>query len=339
LKRSDESRRERRGPVSLGDVIRAARSLEPRDTETRDAIREMLGVEGLEADPAQPAIGPWMPSASEQPGDSPLAPLPLVPPPASITLSPESAAAPEAGVVVRRVKQGTSLPAAPEWLRAPGPSLAAANAGAPAFHVPALFGPPRGRAILSTTLSTTVPEGAIDVDRILLLVSRGKPVAALPRKPSLTLRRGVQLLLDHGSGMDPFRQDRDRLVQSLDDILSDDRLEILDFIGCPSRGAGTGTRDEWKAWTAPAQGTPVVAVTDVGIGGAPLDEDRANTAEWLEFAHHVRAQGCVLIALVPYEARRWPPALTRGMTMIHWCERTTVGSVRRAVRDAYARQQ
>jgi hypothetical protein len=206
-------------------------------------------------------------------------------------------------------------------------------------NVPPLFGPPRGRAILSTTLATTVLEGEIDVERIVRDVSNGRPVRHLPRRPSLTLRRGVQLLLDHGPGMDPYRFDRERLVHSLDAILSDDRLEVLDFVACPARNAGKGTRDDWTAWKPPAAGTPVVVVTDLGIGGSALDDERASPAEWLEFAHHVRSKGCVLIGLIPYEAGRWPPALARAMTLIHWSERTTVGSVRRAMRDAWERMK
>lgn len=64
-----------------------------------------------------------------------------------------------------------------------------------------------------------------------------------------------------------------------------------------------------------------------------LDEDRATTSEWLRFGLRARDQGNLVVALVPYEALRWPPSLARVISIIHWSERTTAGEVRRALRD------
>jgi hypothetical protein len=79
----------------------------------------------------------------------------------------------------------------------------------------------------------------------------------------------------------------------------------------------------------------VVVITDLGIGGPVLSDDRAPVTEWLAFARRVVASRHPLIAFVPYEARRWPPRLARTMTLLHWSERTTVGEVRRAIREAF----
>jgi hypothetical protein len=224
----------------------------------------------------------------------------------------------------------------PVWL-AKGDALGPASMAVPPPPPPPLFGPPRGRAILTATLATTVEEGDVDIDRVVRTLSERRPLGSLPRRPVPTLRRGVQLLLDIAAGMDPFRPDQTTLRDGLDDVLSDDRLEVLSFAGCPSRGVGPGARHSWRPWEPPPPGTPILAVTDVGIGGDPFDEDRASVGEWLEFAHRVRGDGYVLLALVPYEARRWPAVLTRAMTLLHWSERTTIGEVRRALRRAYGR--
>ena len=324
----------RRGPVSLGDVVRVNIELRPGDAETAETIREMLGIEHAPVASAQPGVGEWSPSL---PGPAtPVRPVRLPPKPASAS----SSASGKGRTIVKTVKTATSSSPAttqrPVWLEQPGDSLGPAGHAAPPAPLP-LFGPPRGRSILSAALATTVAEGDVDIDQVTGTIAERRPLRELPRHPVPTLRRGVQLLLDVSAGMDPYRADQQTLRKALDDILSDDRFEVVSFAGCPSRGAGSGAREQWSAWEPPPAGTPILAVTDLGIGSTPFDEDRASTAEWLRFAQRVRSEGFVLLALVPYEARRWPAALARAMTLLHWSERTTVGEVRRALRRTYSR--
>ena len=328
---------ERRGPISIGDAIRAIVDLRPRDEATADAIRTLLGIDREPATLALPNVGAWKPSTPEgiAPGSqqTPAAP----PSPSSTTtVTPQSQSAPIAGIEVRLAKAGSGPPPPPDWASAQTLDMGVTTRGKLPPPIP-LFRPPRGRAILSTTLATVVNEGDIDLERVVDSLAEGQMLSSLPRLPSLTLRRGVELLIDRSAGIDPFRADIDGLVQNLDDILSDDRLEVARFAGCPSRGVGSGPRRTWKPWAGKRPGTPVVVVTDLGIGGPAMDRDRATMSEWLRFARRVRESGCELIALVPYEAGRWPPALSRAMTLIHWSERTSVGSVRRARHDAHAR--
>jgi hypothetical protein len=196
-----------------------------------------------------------------------------------------------------------------------------------------LFGRVQRRGILSAALATPAPEGELDVDEAVATLARLEPLRRMPRRLVPTMRRGVQLLLDIGAGMLPFLEDQRSLASALDDILSDECLEVLYFAACPSRGVGAGARDEWRAWRPPPAGTPVLVVTDLGIGGPRLDDDRAGVAEWLGFAHVAASEGHRLLCLVPCQATRWPAALARAMTLIHWSERTTVAPVRRAVRE------
>jgi hypothetical protein len=147
--------------------------------------------------------------------------------------------------------------------------------------------------------------------------------------------------------MTPYRQDQMHLVDALDDILGDDQFAIYSFVGCPTRGilpspgnekANRRRRDRRSVpWKPPAPGTPLLAVTDLGIGGPLLDDDRATVAEWVSFADRVHRAGFTLIGLVPYQALRWPPPIARAMTLLHWSERTTAGAFRRAMRDATRR--
>ncbi|HEY1306670.1 MAG TPA: hypothetical protein VGF24_24115 [Vicinamibacterales bacterium] len=337
--RSQKEAETRRGPISIGDGIRAILDLQPRDEETADAIRTLLGIDREPITLSLPNVGPWKPSTQDAvaPGGA-QPPVTTGSPSIAESPKPQPQGTPMTGIDIRLTKRGSGPPPPPVWASVKSDVLPVTTRGKAPPPAP-LFGPPRGRAILSTTLATVVNEGDIDLDRVVDGLAGGQVLTSLPRLPTLTLRRGVELLIDRGSGIDPFRADIQWLVQSVDDILSDDRLDVASFAGCPSRGVGSGPRQKWTPWVSKRPGTPVVVVTDLGIGGLATDRDRASLVEWLRFAHGVRESGCDLIALVPYEAGRWPPMLSRVMTIIHWSERTSVGSVRRARHEAHARFQ
>jgi hypothetical protein len=334
-----EGRRVTKRPlISIGDAIRAMVDLSPADGEARAAIRDLLGL-GQEPDaPVQPGLGVWGRSESgAAAGAQRVMTQPYVSPPVRVSLGAPAAAG---GVsTLRHVGTSPAGTDRPAWIEAAGDVMGgAALERAPPPPSP-LFGPPAGRAILTAALATSVAEGDVDIQAIIDTLSRARPVIELPRLHAPTLRRGVQLLIDHGPGMVPFCADQAGFIDAIDDVLSDDRLEVLHFAGCPSRGVGPGVRSRWTEWSPPPPGTPVLAVTDVGLGGSPLDSDCASPEEWLRFAHHARDEGVALFGLVPYGASRWPPELARAMTLLHWSERTTVGEVRRAVRRAYERQR
>ena len=126
----------------------------------------------------------------------------------------------------------------------------------------------------------------------------------------------------------------EQLLVSFDALLADDRLQIRSFFGCPGRGV-VSTGDDVTPWSPPPPGTLVVIISDFGVGGPLLDDDRASTGEWLAFIAEVRRSGYSAIGFVPYEARRWPALTARALTLIHWSERTTVGEIRRALREPH----
>lgn len=259
---------------------------------------------------ADAQVGAWMPSS---PGTGTLGPSTLT-----------------------RVSGKDERHSPPTWVAAV-PALEALDEPAADTPPPPLFDRVRRRGILSSALATCVDEGDLDMQRIMACASEGKPLAHLPRLPVPTLRQGVQVLLDVGEGMDPFAEDQRGLVLALDDVLADVRLEVLRFVGCPSRGVCGPSGSRYRAWQFPPRGVPMLVVTDLGVGGPTLDPARGTSAEWAAFAHRLRQAQHVLVGLVPYEATRWPMRLARSMTLIHWSERTTVGAVRRALRDVRRR--
>lgn len=329
--------------VSLGDALRAAHELKPADTEAREAILQMLAMEERAATtPATPSLGASLPSSSERiatPPSAPPDPLRWRSEPETVDRSPAPATLAPSAFTLERIRGGTGDFALPAWLAAGEALASSTTATAPPPAPLPLFSRVQRRGILSAALGRYVDEGEIDVDRAIEELAAHRPLTTLPRLPAPTLRGGAQVLLDRGAGMDPFLSDQEALVRHLDDILSDDRLKVLFFVGCPSLGVSDRPRGKLNTWRAPPSTTVVLVVTDLGIGGPLLDEDRAGVSEWLRFAHRARAEGHALLGLVPYDARRWPPLLARAMVLLHWSERTTASEVRHAMRDSLHRRR
>jgi hypothetical protein len=336
-----------RSIISLGDALRVCADLRPEDEEARQALRDLLGVESDTTIPAPASLGAWLPSSShnlmtsQRKATAEKEGLEVTPPEKAFTGSGAASSSPSSDrmssrstltLVTRRAEQ----PTPPVWL-AQVPALGALDEPGANPPTQPLFDRLRRRGLLSSALATHVAEGDLDIERIVAIVSAGQPLQFLPRLPVPTLRRGVQVLLDVGQGMDPFAEDQRGLVRALDDVLADDRLEVLRFNGCPTRGVQGESESRYRAWRPPPNGVPLLAVTDLGIGGPMLDRERATASEWLAFAHRVREAGYDMVVLVPYEATRWPRRLQSTMKLIHWSERTTVGAVRRALRDGRRR--
>jgi hypothetical protein len=168
------------------------------------------------------------------------------------------------------------------------------------------------------------------VPRIVEALAQLRPLSELPRENAATIRRGVQLLVDGGLGMAPFRSDVESLQRAIATLLPPDRMRTYRFIGSPLRKCVAAGADVLKPWRPPARATPVLLIGDLGIGAPAASEDRASAAEWLEFAQAVSDADCTLVAIVPYGPYRWPRALARAIRIIHWDHRTSAAAVRRS---------
>ncbi len=335
----------KRSIISLGDALRVCADLQPEDEETRQALRQLLGFEVETTTPSSINLGAWLPSSShnlmtsQRKATTEKERLDVAAPgTASTSATSSSTSGARSGIrsTLTQVTRHDQQPSTPAWF-AQVPPLETLNEPGVTPPIQPLFDRLRRRGILSSALATHVAEGDFDLERVVATVSAGQPLEYLPRLPVTTLRRGVQLLLDVGQGMDPFAEDQRGLIRALDDVLADDRFEVLLFAGCPGRGVRHESESSYRTWRPPPQGVPLLVVTDFGIGGPMLDRDRSTIAEWLAFSHRVREDGHNILAFVPYEATRWPRRLLSTMRMIHWSERTTVGAVRRALRDARRR--
>ncbi|WP_369173359.1 hypothetical protein AB5J49_37830 [Streptomyces sp. R28] len=315
--------------VWLGDLLRAAAAQEP---ESFAAVARLLGFERVaravpQAEPGRAKGTSVTQAASDpraRPGGSELTPVepprPSPPPePRPETPAPISSAPPLLTPVYREP------PRPVVWSAEPLPRHPPASSG-PLPHQP-LLAPRSASAVTQTGAARRAPGREIDIPAVVADLSLGRPLLRLPARPEPTLRFGVQLLVDWGVGMQPFHRDAQELVRQVRATVGRDLTEVLYFEDCPSRGAGPADGRAWPSYAPPAPGTPVLLVTDLGIGGHTFATRRAGRQEWEHWAGPLRRTNRV-VAFVPYPRRRWPKWATSLVRMVPWDRGTTVGWVR-----------
>ena len=317
-----------RGNIFLADAIEAMSKLEITDPATTHEVLRMLSLDRLEAGTATSLGGAWAPQPVTSPRAAAAAPAQTgatTEPPAPPPLSGRREA------TVRQVQAPSAGTEPPGWFVDVTPAARPAGP-APAGPPPRpLFPSGQTRGLLTAALSTWNSDGPLDVERVVDMLARLEPVRELPLETMASVRRGVQMLVDTGMTMSPYRADIDALVEQVGNLMADDQCTQRYYTGCPTRGCAVPGAGEMKPWAPPPRGTPVLLFGDLGIGRPPGIEERASVEEWLEFAEQAATAGCRVVALVPYGPRRWPRRLTRLVQIIHWDRRTTAAFVRRGL--------
>lgn len=312
-----------RSQIWVGDVVRALETA--RTDGERARVLEMLGfvpsavpATGRIAPPAGPD-GPRTPLEAVRPERHPgAAPQPL-PSTAAEGERPDGDVTEELPLLRPARVEAVHTP--PE----PVEPLARPPAGrAPLPHLP-LFVPGWTSAILRAMVSRRVPEGAVDIPALIDTLAHGRPVGRLPRLPVPTMRYGVQVLVDRGPGMQPFRRDQNELLERIRAVVGPSLVEVGYFSGTPQRGTGPGARWTRTAYVPPESGRPVLLLSDLGLGGPPEDPQRGGRQDWEHFVGLVTRAGCGVVALSPYPPRRWPRWMTSLLPLVSW-DRTTTAS-------------
>lgn len=166
-----------------------------------------------------------------------------------------------------------------------------------------LFKPSHQRALLAALASVERPGREVDIDALVELMAARQPVGQVPRRLEATTRLGVQLLLDHGASMGPFRRDLRQLAVALRRVIGTDEVDALaihDDLHTVTPLFFEEDPDDGPRAYRPASPRPVLLASDLGAGGPART---VRPAGWLAFAELVRGAGCPLVVLVPY-----PPA-------------------------------
>ncbi len=338
-----------RPAVSPADLARALVALRPGDDRTRAAVARVLGLgwaepEGEESGGRGPRGGAGQAADSELRRPAPGPPRP----PSGSERDDEVPPADEIGdekatdepIPTRLVRTRSISRRPPEWLEQAEPLARPGDVVATPPELPPLLRPGRERGILSVAARTGVSEGDLDLERVIAAVARAEPLRAVPRRSVPTLARGVQLLLDRSDAMLPFQGDLRHLERAVRNFVGDDALEILSFVACPGRRAGSGSIRRWRPYfpdCAAPRGSRVLAVTDLGIGMPATGPSTAAPGEWLEFARRLEAAETPLLVLTPYPRERWPPALALSLSILSLSRATSAGNAARAARDRVSR--
>jgi hypothetical protein len=302
------------GEIYLGDLVRALNALQPADAAARQAIARVLGFDA--AAPAQPP--PAAPATPSRPPARPVQPRPPpgpasgeIPPPLPSVLNRVETGELSGGLDVRPL---AVTPTAPAASPVPDPLL-----------LPLWL-----RAIVTAACATLSREGPVDVPGLIDTLAQARPVTALPRRSWPTLQKGIHVLVDRSEALAPYSTDLAQLLDALQATVGREKTAIWSFSGTPLRRVW-GDRAEPRLYLVPPPGTPVVLLTDLGIGRPLLATDRASTDEWALFAWLVRSKGCPLVAFVPYGPARWPAPLARTMILLGMQPGVTASAVRQRI--------
>lgn len=313
-------------PIGVSDLIKVLQQLSPSDDEARRSMAGLLGFAWAEPtatlmpDPT-PAPQPSEPRPSPSPAPESPPMAPQTPKPAEPLATPTAQQMHSALTALEPRQTVFSVDALQRVQEEQAPYLPFAP----------LFLPNWTRAILAHALATLSVGGSLDIPKLIYLLAQGQPIVQLPNLPWPTLVRGVQVLMDLSEAMLPYRKDQLWLVDELEKTVGQDKVKILSFAAAPLLGAGSGPQDEWAPYKPPAPGTPVLALTDLGVGRPARLVDVADEADWLNFAAELHKAGCPLIVFTPYPPNRRPTALAGRFPIIHWDRTTTAALIRSLV--------
>jgi hypothetical protein len=157
--------------------------------------------------------------------------------------------------------------------------------------------------------------------RAVYLLARQQAPRQLPRTMRRSLRYGVQVLIDWGKDMDPFRRDQAEITDRIAQVAGRERIEVRYFSESPLDGCGPGPEWTWKPYTPPSPGTTVLVLSDLGMSRRTAGRVPGRLpADFAELSRLLTARRCVTVAMVPLSPRRWPPR--SQLRLVAW-DRTT----------------
>ncbi len=182
------------------------------------------------------------------------------------------------------------------------------------------------RGILTAMLQVSRENRQIDIVSLIRSSCTGLPLKKIPYQQQGTLAHGCQLLLDYSDSMAPWLNDAQALQKQLQDILGEDKVEILRFNELPLEAEKRSTTNQATDWK-PMEGVPILVVTDFGLPENP--GSYLLQLRWRQFVSRCKATGVPMVCLVPW----WiEPILEQSLGnypyLFHWLPDTTASEVK-----------
>jgi hypothetical protein len=293
--------------IWMADLLACMDALAPADDRARDAIAYLLGFKRTAGSAARPSpAGSPMRGVADT-GDEPLA--------SALATSPLLAE--DLPAIAPRANPGRHrVPVAPL-------QLMAVISDSPPTPV-SLLSPLARRFIVQELVASNRFGPDPDISRLVDFLARCEIPQAVPLQERRTLARGVQVLIDDGEGMEPFADDQQGMADLVRRLVGDALVDVRRIHEAPDPD------DPVEPWEPPPPGTPVLALTDLGLAGRVERGTAELIAAWQFTAGTLAARGSGLAALIPYPTARWPALLTACMRLVHWDRTTTTAQARRA---------
>jgi hypothetical protein len=200
------------------------------------------------------------------------------------------------------------------------------------FYQP-LFFERWSQGIFSAVLPTLMASREIDFRRLERNVAHGETLAEIPYKLRANLVKGVHVLLDHSETMQPFWRDEMELIARLRRLLGEALVQHTWFEIDPDRPIATRLR--WRS-SAPRklhEGTPLLLVTDFGVGLEVIAGRFMDWDPWRPIFQLAESSRSRVIALLPSSPALWPAGLKRFVaSMLLWDRETSPHTAARSCR-------
>ena len=328
------------GPVSLGDLVRACDGMQATEPALIARIAKALGLEidvdvmvsRLKRDAS--SSEPLSPASSSLRRTSPRPSLPTQPP--TSVASPRRASPPQSETPNIEPVDFEREPIAQPFAAQSGQQLSGSTRFE-YFRRPArpdpllpLFEPRWQPSLIKELITLILPRRELNVPELCNRLAKGEWLRYPPHAKSPLVSLGAQLLIDTGSGMEPFARDRLMLVDSLCTTIGEHRLELRFFQDCPLFGVEDPETLDLVQWAPPSHRCPVLIVSNLGIGVPRTLLSNSTLSDWIRFADRVRRFELPLVFLVPFPRDQAPKQLRRRAAFVTWDRRTTISDVRRA---------
>jgi hypothetical protein len=323
------------GPQSdvwLGDVVEVWTQFGAVSEEERALLVEPLGFEL----PRAVGLGKVQPAGSS----APMSQLPEAPSQAAPTadLNQLNSSALQAVPMSVLDRKEPDPRREPDWVRHALP-LEQERVEHALFRPPyeSLFETRWTRALVGAVTATRAEDGPIDLTAVIQSLARCRPLLNLPRRKILTLRKGVQLVLDYSESMMPFFRDMEELARRIVEIVGRDRTTILKIYGDILRKRNWRKKSNWLLeGGAPPPAVPLLIVSDLGLTRDAVLRDGTRPWGWMEIAQRLSRSECDVAAIVPLPLSRVPAALLRSVNILSWDRSTTVLQARHLTTNAYS---